>query len=126
MLKLISLDIDGTLDVGDPPGLIPISFVRELLAAGFIVGSCSDNTVSWQKRMWDSAGIAPHFSVVKYGLREVRASFAADHYVHVGDKITDRLAAQNGGFDFIDVAQMTGPGGELLYSEMLLSTGGRP
>lgn len=120
MLKLISLDIDGTLDVGDPPGPIPIAFVHELLAAGHIVGSCSDNTVSFQKKMWEKAGIVPHFTVIKHGLLEVKSGFAADYYVHVGDRVTDRLAAKSGGFEFIDVAHMTGPNGEQLYAEMLL------
>ena len=40
--RLISFDIDGTLEIGDPPGLIPLDAVRRAIALGFVVGSCSD------------------------------------------------------------------------------------
>ena len=51
MPKLISFDIDGTLEVGDPPGYITIARVRQALGLGYIVGSCSDWPVSRQQRM---------------------------------------------------------------------------
>lgn len=120
MAKLISLDIDGTLELGDPPGIIPVSFVRRLLEQGYIVGSCSDNTVRFQRQLWEAQGIAPHFAVLKQELGGVRAQFVADAYVHVGDRVTDRLAAKMGGFEFIDVATLVGESGDFLESLLLL------
>ena len=46
MAKLISFDIDGTLEVGDPPGIITLDMVRKAKELGFLVGSCSDRTIS--------------------------------------------------------------------------------
>ena len=57
MAKLISFDIDGTLETGDPPGCITMERVREVQALGYIIGSCSDRTVSTQQRMWMEHGI---------------------------------------------------------------------
>jgi hypothetical protein len=37
--KLISFDIDGTLEVGGPPGSITIERVRQALELGYIIGS---------------------------------------------------------------------------------------
>ena len=38
---LVSFDIDGTLEVGDPPGPIELALVRRAKALGYIVGSAS-------------------------------------------------------------------------------------
>src|SRR6266566_8855418 len=42
VVKLISFDIDGTLEVGDPPGLITMEMVRQAKHLGCLIGSCSD------------------------------------------------------------------------------------
>ena len=49
MTKLISFDIDGTLEVGDPPGSITMEMVRRAKRLGYLIGSCSDRTVSAQQ-----------------------------------------------------------------------------
>lgn len=98
MAKLISFDIDGTLEVGDPPGCITIARVRQALTLGYIIGSCSDWPVSQQKRMWLKHEIPVAFTVLKHQLDRVRAEFPCEHYVHIGDTNIDRQYAELNGF----------------------------
>ena len=98
MPKLISFDIDGTLEVGDPPGCITIARVQQALDLGYIVGSCSDWPVSHQRRMWAERGIAVAFTVLKHQLDRVRAEFSADAYFHIGDTNMDKHYAERNGF----------------------------
>jgi FMN phosphatase YigB (HAD superfamily) len=98
MPKLISFDIDGTLETGDPPGYITIARVREALELGYIIGSCSDRTVSQQQRMWEEHGIPVSFTVLKHRLDQVKAEFSADAYFHIGDTNIDRHYAERNGF----------------------------
>ena len=98
MTNLISFDIDGTLEVGDPPGIITITRVREALALGYIIGSCSDWTVSSQQRMWKEHGVPVSFTVLKHRLDQVKAQFSAQQYVHIGDTNIDRHYAERNGF----------------------------
>ena len=46
---LISFDIDGTLEMGDPPGPIPLALVRLAKERGYVVGSSSDRTLLDQR-----------------------------------------------------------------------------
>ena len=46
LAQLISFDIDGMLEVGDPPGYITMEMGRRAKALGYIIGSCSDRLVS--------------------------------------------------------------------------------
>jgi hypothetical protein len=98
--KLISFDIDGTLEVGDPPGSITMARVRQALELGYIVGSCSDRPVSHQRRMWLEHGIAVSFTVLKHQLDRVKAEFSAEQYYHIGDTNMDRHYAERNGFAF--------------------------
>jgi FMN phosphatase YigB (HAD superfamily) len=100
MPKLISFDIDGTLETGDPPGSITIDRVRAAVALGYIVGSCSDRTVAHQQRMWSEHGIAVAFTVLKHHLERVRAEIAADAYIHIGDTHADEYYAGKAGFAY--------------------------
>jgi hypothetical protein len=88
--KLISFDIDGTLEVGDPPGYITMARVRQALALGYIIGSCSDRPVSHQRQMWMEHEITVAFTVLKHQLDQVRAEFSAERYYHIGDTNMDR------------------------------------
>ncbi len=101
--RLISFDIDGTLDIGDPPGLIPLDAVHRAIALGFVVGSCSDRPLHTQQDLWRAHGVPVHFSVLKQHLESVREEFSASHYLHIGDSPVDRWTAMSAGFDFIHV-----------------------
>jgi len=100
MPALISFDIDGTLETGDPPGRITIALVRRALELGYIIGSCSDRTVSQQQRMWQAHGLAVSFTVLKHQLEQVKAQFEAVHYYHIGDTNIDRHYAERAGFAY--------------------------
>ncbi len=101
MAKLISFDIDGTLEVGQPPGSITMDMVREAQNAGYLIGSCSDHTISSQQRIWEQHGIAVEFTVLKHQLSEVSARFDADEYLHIGDTDLDRRVSVQAGFRFV-------------------------
>ena len=100
LAKLISFDIDGTLETGDPPGYITIERVREVQALGYIIGSCSDRTVSTQQRMWLEHGISVAFTVLKHRLDQVKADFNAEQYFHIGDTNIDKYYAELNGFTY--------------------------
>jgi hydroxymethylpyrimidine pyrophosphatase-like HAD family hydrolase len=103
--KLISFDIDGTLEVGQPPGSVTMDMVRKALELGYLVGSCSDLTISGQRRIWQENGIAAEFTVLKHQLAEVKAEFQAEEYFHIGDTDMDRRVSQEAGFRFIPVEE---------------------
>jgi hypothetical protein len=46
VVKRISFDIDGTLEVGEPPGLITMDMVRAINALGYVIGSGFDRPLS--------------------------------------------------------------------------------
>jgi len=98
--KLISFDIDGTLETGDPPGYITMALVRKAAELGYIIGSCSDRPVSHQQRMWLEHGITVSFTVLKHQLDRVKAAFPADAYLHIGDTNMDRHYAERNGFAY--------------------------
>ena len=101
MAKLISFDIDGTLEVGQPPGSITMEMVRDAQNAGYLIGSCSDHTISGQQRIWEEHGITVEFTVLKHQLSEVAARFDADEYLHIGDTDLDRRVSVEAGFRFV-------------------------
>ena len=101
MTKLISFDIDGTLEVGDPPGCITLDMVRAAKANGCIIGSCSDRTVSNQQRIWSDNQIDMEFTVLKHQLDSVKEQFEAEDYYHIGDTDLDRQYAERNGFHFL-------------------------
>jgi hypothetical protein len=97
---IISFDIDGTMEFGDPPGPVTVDFVRRLLAAGHVIGSASDRTRTDQSSAWARYGIAPAFVGGKHHLHEVRARFDAERHVHIGDSHVDEHYATLAGFEF--------------------------
>ncbi len=111
MTKLISFDIDGTLEVGDPPGSITMEMVRQVKRMGYLIGSCSDRTVSTQQRIWRENDIDVDFTVLKHQLDRVKALFLAEEYYHIGDTDMDRYFSDQAGFQFlfVDVAPQSLP-----------------
>lgn len=104
--KLISFDIDGTLETGNGPGPITLDMVRQAKEWGYIIGSCSDRPVGDQKAMWERAGIVVEFTVLKHMLDGVRSQFEADEYTHIGDTDLDQHYAGLAGFQFLAVQMM--------------------
>ena len=100
MTILLSFDIDGTLEMGDPPGGVTADMVRHAHELGFIVGSCSDKPLSTQRRIWEEMEIEPAFVSAKHQLGMVREKIQADEYYHMGDRDTDFQAAKDNDFGF--------------------------
>lgn len=115
MPPLISFDIDGTLEVGDPPGLISVEMLRQVKRCGYTIGSCSDRPVSYQQRMWQRLDIAADFTVLKHRLAELKITFTAEGYYHIGDTDVDHFFASEAGFRFFraDAAVLHAWGPEL-------------
>ena len=102
MVILISFDIDGTLEVGDPPGVLTMDMVRRAQKKGCVIGSCSDRPMSAQQALWDQHNIPVAFVVPKHMLSEVKAKFEADVYYHIGDREDlDKKVALDAGFEFL-------------------------
>ena len=99
---LISFDIDGTLEVGDPPGILTMELVRRTQEKGILIGSCSDRPISGQRAIWEQHKIPVDFAVSKQQLPDVMAKFDADVYIHIGDREDlDKKYALDAGFEFL-------------------------
>ena len=101
MAFLISFDIDGTLEFGDPPGGVTLDMVRRAQELGFLIGSCSDRFPSAQKALWEAHEIKVDFVAAKHMLNDVKERFQADIYLHIGDRELDRQLAEQAGFEFL-------------------------
>ena len=116
---LVSFDIDGTLEVGDPPGIVTISMVRRAKSLGYVIGSCSDRPVRFQQELWERLRIGVDFTVLKHRLADVKALFQAAAYYHIGDTEMDDAVAVTAGFRFLraDVAAHRAWGPELFIPQ---------
>jgi hypothetical protein len=97
---LISFDIDGTLEVGDPPGGITLDLVRRAQELGCVIGSCSDWPISAQQALWERHNIKADFVSAKHKLDDVKLRFEAERYIHIGDRDLDKQFAERAGFHF--------------------------
>jgi hypothetical protein len=102
-VTLVSFDIDGTLEIGDPPGIITVAAVRVRAARrlGYLVGTCSDRPVAHQRELWTRLALVPDFTVLKHRLAEVKTAFTATAYYHIGDTDVDEHFAGLAGFRFL-------------------------
>jgi hydroxymethylpyrimidine pyrophosphatase-like HAD family hydrolase len=98
---LLSFDIDGTLETGDPPGPVTLEMVRRAKELGCIIGSASDRSVRAQQDMWDRNNIEVDFVSNKHVLIGIRERFEADYYLHMGDRDLDKQFAREADFNFI-------------------------
>src|SRR5262245_12048441 len=101
MVTLVSFDIDGTLEVGDPPGIVTIALVQTAKRLGYVIGSCSERPISHQQSLWERRRIAVDFTVLKHELASVKARFDAAAYYHIGDTEVDDYYATDAGFRFL-------------------------
>ncbi len=101
MVTLVSFDIDGTLEVGDPPGIVSIALVKTAKRLGYLIGSCSDRPISHQQHLWERLRITVDFTVLKHQLVTVRSRFPAAAYYHIGDTDVDDHYATGAGFRFL-------------------------
>jgi hypothetical protein len=106
---LVSFDIDGTMEFGEPPGPVPASVVRDLVARGYVIGVASDWPRSSQQPLWSRHGIEPEFVGGKHQLHVVKEKFEADRYLHVGDTDIDERYALLAGFEFLHVTDIVVP-----------------
>jgi hypothetical protein len=97
---LISFDIDGTLEAGDPPGPVTFTQVAAAKARGYVVGSASDRTISGQRAIWRQAGIEVDFTCHKHRLRESTSHLNCQRMLHIGDTSVDEHYATLAGFEF--------------------------
>jgi len=98
---LLSFDIDGTLETGDPPGPVTLDMVRNAKEIGCIIGSASDRSITSQKEMWERNNIVVDFVSNKHVLTEIKQRFEADYYLHMGDRELDRQFALEAEFEFM-------------------------
>jgi len=98
---LLSFDIDGTLETGDPPGPITLAMVKRAKELGCIIGSASDRSVTAQQAMWDRNSIEVDFVSNKHVLSNIKQRFEADYYLHMGDRNLDEQFAREAEFNFM-------------------------
>lgn len=106
--RLLAFDIDGTLEVGEPPGPIPLAMVRRAQELGYLVGSCSDRPAGWQRMTWEQAGITPDFTVLKHLMERARTQHEAEEYTHIAVSDRDRHYAELAGFGFVSSYDVAG------------------
>ena len=85
-----------------------MDMVREAQKGGYLIGSCSDRTVSNQQRIWKEHGFEVAFTVLKHQLGELITRFQAEENYHIGDTDLDRHVSQQAGFRFIHVDEAAG------------------
>src|SRR5215475_15616945 len=74
--------------------------LRQCKELGYLIGSCSDRPVSYQRQLWERLEIAADFAVLKHRLADVKSEFSAEAYLHIGDSDLDHFFAGEAGFHF--------------------------
>jgi hypothetical protein len=112
-VKRISFDIDGTLEVGDPPSLVTMDMVRAIKALGYVIGSGSDRPLRYQRHILENHHIVVDFMALKHQLADVKAQLQAEACYHMGDTDMDRFLIDRASFRFVRadaaVCQAWGP-----------------
>jgi hypothetical protein len=103
---LLSLDIDGTLETGDPPGPLTLAAVAAARRLGHVVGTSSDRTLAEQRAMWARARLGYDFVCRKHQMASLAGEFACDRYLHIGDTEWDGQCAAEAGFEFRHISDL--------------------
>jgi hypothetical protein len=77
-----------------------MDMVRAAQQHGFLIGSCSDRSLSGQRAIWEAHGIVVDFVAQKHRLDNVMATLEAERYFHIGDRDLDEQFARQAGFEF--------------------------
>jgi predicted mannosyl-3-phosphoglycerate phosphatase (HAD superfamily) len=109
---LVSFDIDGTLESGDPPGPVAMALVRRAKTLGYLVGSCSDRTLREQAQMWAQHAIVADFVSLKHELNALRGRIGEARFIHIGDSTVDEHYARLAGFEFWNVHELPSEGAD--------------
>ena len=109
---LVSFDIDGTLETGDPPGPVTIAQVLEAKKRGHVIGSASDRTVAFQRKMWEENGVEVDFVGHKHHLADIIAPFECTRLLHIGDTQVDEHYARLAGLEFFWADKLPEAGAE--------------
>lgn len=100
-MLLVTFDIDGTMEFGDPVGTVDKQVIEFYRNNGVIVGSASDRTKSTQLNMWSQYGFEVDFAIVKHKIPELIEEYdQCELFWHVGDRPVDQQIAFNAGFTF--------------------------
>jgi hypothetical protein len=110
---VVSFDVDGTLELGSPPGPVTIAMVRLAHESGYVIGTSSDRTVREQAAIWELCGLVPSFTGHKHHLDRIRDRYPDHRLIHIGDTETDGRYARLAGFEYWDVAELPTPGDRL-------------
>ncbi|MQC17229.1 MAG: hypothetical protein DWG82_03205 [Chloroflexi bacterium] len=127
---VLSFDVDGILEIGEPPGPITIAMVKRAVELGYAVGSCSDRPLGLQRLMWEQLGIDASFVVSKHKMADIWDKVEADEYYHVGVAERDTFYTGQAEFTFVhaymetDEPWMRDAAGELFprYTDRLSMT----
>ena len=52
-VALVSFDIDGTLEIGEPPGIVTVAAMHTARRLGYLMGTCSDRPLAHQRQLWE-------------------------------------------------------------------------
>ncbi len=107
---LITFDIDGTMEFGDPNGILTNEHVEYFRSKGAIIGSASDRPESSQWIMWRGYGLEPDFAILKHHMPTLKERYPdLVTYWHVGDRPLDQQTARGAGFVFFWPDQFPSP-----------------
>ena len=98
--RVVSFDIDGTMEFGEPPGKVTVQRALWEKKNGNIIGSASDRPVSNQEELWKKWEVEVDFIVLKHNIQNVKDKYDADEYWHIGDSEVDRFYSERAGFTF--------------------------
>lgn len=85
-LKVISIDRDGVVSWGKPPGPITPDHIRNLKVKGYIVGTGGGASAEEQKLQWVMHGIVPDFALSKGELFSLKRQFPNAELIHVDNE----------------------------------------